>query len=1051
MMKKITFFSILLPLLFLLSPTFSFGQIAISVGSTADELVENIVGDGVEYSNATINGVNVMHGIFTNGGTTSLGIDGGIFLTSGSGFLIPGPNSSGSITANNGEPGDGVLSSLAGAATYDASVLEFDFIPESDTLRFKYSFGSDEYDEWVGSTYNDVFGFFVSGPNPDGGVYSDKNVAIVPGSNPELPVAINTINNGSSNNGPCSNCEFYFWNQGPNTTLEYDGFTVVLTAFIKVVPCEEYHIKMGVADAGDGIYDSGIFLQENSFESPKIDVEANPIPEGVADNMIEGCVEADIVFYLPNTSYAPITVDFTVEGSADEGDDYTPIGNSVTFEDGEDTTFIHVVPVVDNITEGEEDIIIIITNELGCQVRYDTVIFTITDYQDLETESLGEVSICDGQNTDIWVNTLYGIEPYYYEWSEGITDTVSPVNVAPTVTTTYYTTITDACGGSIDDTVTVNVFPVPEVDLGNDTTICEGEELVLDPGEGYESYIWNNFSTEQTLTVTESGTYWVQVMGEGGCSSTAQIVVDFAPAIDFDLGNDTILCTGETLLLEAIEDMASYLWNDGSTASTLEVTETGTYWVTVENDGGCAKTDTIQVTFELNSTTVDLGDDEILCDGEELVLDPGQYNGYEWQDGSTNQTFVVNESGQYWVEVLGGCGTASDTIVVTVLPPVVPDIGQDTSICYTQLPYTLDPGNYQSLLWQDGSTGPNFSVYETGTYSVSVVDLNDCEGSAEVFVRVGQEVSIDPETPLCEGDTITLSVSSDFDSFLWENENNETLGTENTIEIFAAGIYSITVGIDGMDCISSAQTNVVETARAVADLPEGVLCQGEELSLSVASDPSFTYSWSTGAETNEITVGEEGTYWVNVGNEQCGFFQDTVDVVVYPIPEVNIGEDYYLLEDESQEVFLDAGTGFISYVWQDGSSQSSYTVTYEEALNNNEFFVKIFDGKCYNIDQVTVEVINLEVPILITPNGDGINDFFLPGENWHGVKEHTIIVVNRWGQKVWESNDFPSGWDGTSLLGGTVPDGTYYWVLKANYGENLNKILKGSLTVVGSK
>ncbi|PJF33841.1 MAG: hypothetical protein CUN57_01095, partial [Phototrophicales bacterium] len=172
--------------------------------------------------------------------------------------------------------------------------------------------------------------------------------------------------------GPCTNCQYYNDNTG-GLTLEYDGFTTVLVAWLLVVPCETYHIKLGVADAGDGIYDSGVFIEENSFESPKIEVETDPFPQGVSDNMIEGCVEADIIFKLPNPSYAPLTVCFEIGGTATNGVDYEEIDDCITFEEDQDTAIIHIVPLKDDLIEGEESIIFIIENTLGCIVRYDTV------------------------------------------------------------------------------------------------------------------------------------------------------------------------------------------------------------------------------------------------------------------------------------------------------------------------------------------------------------------------------------------------------------------------------------------------------------------------------------------------------------------------------------------------------------------------------------------------------------------------------------------------------------------------------------------------------
>jgi gliding motility-associated-like protein len=125
-------------------------------------------------------------------------------------------------------------------------------------------------------------------------------------------------------------------------------------------------------------------------------------------------------------------------------------------------------------------------------------------------------------------------------------------------------------------------------------------------------------------------------------------------------------------------------------------------------------------------------------------------------------------------------------------------------------------------------------------------------------------------------------------------------------------------------------------------------------------------------------------------------------------------------------------------------------VAYSDIDKKDSVWVEVFDGFCKNSDAIIIEVFNVEVPIVITPNGDGANDRFRPGEGWSGISDHTIMVFNRWGEKVWESSDFESGWDGKQN-GKIVADGTYFWVLEVFYGsERTKKTYKGSLTVLGS-
>ncbi len=237
--------------------------------ATPEDMVEYLIGTGVYYDSVTYQGADIASGIFNNGNSTNIGIETGIYLTSGAGFNIPGPNLSSSKSSSNGLGGHPLLDNITTAPTYDASVLEFDFLPLNDTVKCRFVFGSEEYNEYVGSTFNDVFGFFVSGPDPLGGNYVDKNIALIPGT--EIPIAINNVNYGWAApnvvpTGPCTNCE-YFVDNTAGATIEYDAFTTVITLWVLVIPDESYHFAIAVADAGDHIFDSGVLLEGTSFKS----------------------------------------------------------------------------------------------------------------------------------------------------------------------------------------------------------------------------------------------------------------------------------------------------------------------------------------------------------------------------------------------------------------------------------------------------------------------------------------------------------------------------------------------------------------------------------------------------------------------------------------------------------------------------------------------------------------------------------------------------------------------------------------------------------------
>jgi hypothetical protein len=234
--------------------------------TSADNLAQSIVGSGVSISNVSYTGSNLASGYFTGGTAAGIGINSGIVLTSGHASNLNGTsNTSDGITGDNSLSGYAPLNALIpGYTTNDATVLTFDFVSVGDSAYFNYVFGSDEYNEWVNTSYNDVFGFFFNG----------SNIALIPGTS--TPVSINNINNGS-------NSSYYNTNDPSNGTptpfaFEYDGFTDVFTASISGLTAgNTYSLSLAIADAGDWILDSGVFIQGGSFSDKPVD--PNPVPE----------------------------------------------------------------------------------------------------------------------------------------------------------------------------------------------------------------------------------------------------------------------------------------------------------------------------------------------------------------------------------------------------------------------------------------------------------------------------------------------------------------------------------------------------------------------------------------------------------------------------------------------------------------------------------------------------------------------------------------------------------------------------------------------------
>jgi gliding motility-associated-like protein len=473
---------VLLAMLLAGTYTTSQSQIVIDNTQTPDDLVQNtLLGAGVIVSNITFNGApgntaNDQIGHF-NSANSNVGLSQGIMLASGDVHVADSPNSSPGLTL--GGPGtsgtDPDLIAISSAGINDEAILEFDFVPTGNTVTFRYVFGSEEYNEYVCSNFNDVFGFFISGPGI-AGPYTNgaENLAIIPNSTD--PVAINWVNNGTVGSaGAVDGCggvgdpglanSAYFVDNENNTSpmsVEFDGLTTVLVATSSVQCGQTYHIKMAIADAGDGALDSGVFLEGGSFGSSGVTVTAATI---TGDSiMVEDCGAAIFTFFRPDTS-ADFTIQFDINGTATSGVDYTAIPDSIVVPQGQFSDSLVVDALFDGISEGTETITITIVYDNGCTGN-DTISATIyiQNVDPLVAQASGDTIVCTPEELAVLSSSISGgVPPYGILWtnSAGVT---SSVIVGPLVSTTYSYTVIDSCGNtatSNDVFVNVQCEPVP--------------------------------------------------------------------------------------------------------------------------------------------------------------------------------------------------------------------------------------------------------------------------------------------------------------------------------------------------------------------------------------------------------------------------------------------------------------------------------------------------------------------------------------------------------------------------------------------------------------
>jgi gliding motility-associated-like protein len=664
------------------------GQLVTVGNQSPQQLVQNVLlGGGVTVSNIQYQGAAAAIGYF-NGEGCNIGLNEGIILTTGTIFNTGvgaerygphGPNDRTNAGVDNNQPGYGLLTNIVGTPTFNATVLSFDFIPYADIVEFRYVFASEEYPEYVGSQFNDVFGFFISGP----GVGNNVNIARIPGSN--QPVAINNVNAGSNS--------AFFVNNGTGTTapqnsspfyVQYDGFTTVLTARSNVVCGETYRIIIAIADVGDGIFDSGIFLEANSFSSP-VDVDISYQLSSLAyDNdytMAEGCTSATVSIerpqHLANTS---LTIPISVSGTATMGVDYSAtIPISITLAPGQTATSFTIEAFADDLVEGIETILIDFGIPDPCGNNdFIRVKLAIDDVAPVQVTVPDVVVVCPGQEVTLFASPSGGGDGYNFTWNTG--ETTQSITVSPEVTTTYNVTVSDNClGQTVVGTgqVIVPVYDellviaqsdiVTECPFTPHTFVAEASG-----GAGDYAFIWKNedgfiMGTGPTLTVTPSVSSWYSVTALDLCNNEANDTVYYtitSPPLFPFVRLDTLICYGDSVLLEAsgtggFGEKFFYWPHSGETTPSVWVTPNTTTTYTVEVSDECgtfvvSASATVSVSrvyadYEVSST--------LLFEDVPITFENTSQNTsiYQWvfstgyQSNLTHAQYTFNEAGTYYV------------------------------------------------------------------------------------------------------------------------------------------------------------------------------------------------------------------------------------------------------------------------------------------------------------------------------------------------------------------------------------------------------------------
>ena len=594
-------------------------SVVVSNTQTPTQLINNVLlGMGVTASNITINGsplnANNAQGnvvSFTNT-NPAFPISSGLLLTTGNAIAAQGPNNSTNLSNNlpatASVASDPHLNILAAGTVTNGVVLEFDFIPTGDTLNFRYIFGSEEYPEFSPSTFNDAFGLFLWGPGITGpyalaGYANGANIATIPGG---IPVTINNV-------GDASNTAYYVFNDNGSTygnAIQYDGTTVLLTAAASVQCNQTYHIKLAISNVSDQAYDSGVFLEANSFSSNVVDVAVATVSGDTT--IIEGCNFADIVFTRPDGNMLDtLSIIYTIGGTATEGVDYNNLIDTIVFLPGVDTVILNLTPIQDGSIEGIESIIISVNiiNPCGDTITSAGIIY-VWDGPTIDTLiSTNAVCIANGSVSVAIVDPIF---PATYNWTGpgGSSSMQTWTSLDPG----WYTVTVTQAGCSTTDSIEVLLdSPPPIIDtLESTNAICiaNGDVSVLLVNPSVPAiYSWTGpgglFSSMQTWSSLDIGWYTVTVT-QAGCveSDSVQVLLDPPPPIIDTLESTNTNCNpigSASVLLVNPSVPAIYSWIGlgglSSNTQTWSSLDAGWYTVTV-TQAGCVESDSVQVLLD---------------------------------------------------------------------------------------------------------------------------------------------------------------------------------------------------------------------------------------------------------------------------------------------------------------------------------------------------------------------------------------------------------------------------------------------------------------------
>lgn len=1067
----------------------------------------------------------------------------GVVLTSGNFANAKGPNTSPSSSGSNGTGSDPQLASLTSYSIYDKNVIEFDFVPHGNFVEFRYIFGSEEYPEFAppsSSSFNDVFGFFISGPSTgcpnlpaaQSPNYMNYNIARVPGSG--LPVSINNIN-AITNNTYYVNNNF----QTPpanQTAIGYDGYTVPLTASACVVPCETYHIKLAIGDAGDSAYDSGVFLEGGSLNSGSSVVMNAYDQSGESTNeLYEGCT-GFVIFNRTDTSdlNLPFNVSLNITGTASTAADLSGFPSNFQIPGGQMSDTIFYTAIMDNVNEGVETVILQLLSGCPCTpTLLSDTIFLFDNVEMIGGIVQNDTVICAPANVNsvnvtlnATANTPTAITTY--QWNNGSASPTITVNVPTGTIVTYTVTISDGCGQVIVDEIVLTVSDLNTYDLDINNLLCNGicqGSVNIVPLDGFAPYTFSwtpggiGMITTGSANNLCSGNYSVTITDAYGCIKATPFTITQPPVTTLSFTSVSSSCPGAADgLINATVNygpgtpyaiVPPYTWSisgympvsDNDNVYSFQNLPAGNFTVNVIDGNGCT-TSGIHTVGE-NEMLFTPQITNVKCyggsDGAATFTLTGGSAPYSflWNSGETSQNISGKSAGNYSCTVtdVNGCELI---VPLTINQPARLEFSNslDTIMCkgeQTILTASAQGGTapYNYVWSANGNqigTGAAlaYSPTVTTTVTLTVSDNNGCvQPSHTVVVQIHPKVSVNlftNQSVICAGESTTIYVEvsgGNGGPYTITNNNGDILippivvnpQTSTTYTFYANDDCGSPQGVDN-------QQVQVETPPSVNFYATDTIgCAPFTTTfIETSANNGQSYLWQFGIDNNAIsltknptfTFGTFGSYDISLtvtSPNGCSRTKEISNMItVLPAPVLGIMPDPPVSSSLNPVIHFmnstDSPMDTTTIFFGDGNSLLLNTLLFPEVqytyADTGVFHVYLVGYNtlgCVDTAYTEVEIYaehkHIVAPNVINPTSNiAENQIFLPTGFAINKSEFHLIIYNRWGNIVFESNHGDFGWNGRMPNGELAKSDTYQWVLI--YKDNIGKTLResGNVTVI---